>query len=79
MPRIDAGFYDIGRLDTLASQDTFVHRLDPRAKVLEIDTTSASACPGVVTNIVPPADAVRDSRGSATTNSENDVVTPQIL
>lgn len=34
MPRIDAGFYDIGRLDTLASQDTFVHRLDPRAKVL---------------------------------------------
>lgn len=31
---IDAGFLDIGRLDLLSAQDTAVHRLDPRAKVL---------------------------------------------
>lgn len=31
---IDATFFDIGRLDQLAQQQTPVHRLDPRAKVL---------------------------------------------
>jgi cobalt/nickel transport system permease protein len=29
----DQAFYTIGRLDLLAYQDTFVHRLDPRVKV----------------------------------------------
>lgn len=32
--RIDNAFYDIGRLDLLATMDTPAHRLDPRAKVL---------------------------------------------
>jgi cobalt/nickel transport system permease protein len=32
--KIDKVFYDIGRLDLLASMDTPAHRLDPRAKVL---------------------------------------------
>jgi len=32
--KIDHAFYDIGRLDTLAEGDTFLHRLDPRAKLL---------------------------------------------
>jgi len=34
MPAIDTGFYDISHLDTLAAQDSVIHRLDPRAKVL---------------------------------------------
>jgi len=32
--RIERAFYEIGRLDTLAAGDTFLHRLDPRAKLL---------------------------------------------
>lgn len=32
--KIDKAFYDIGRLDILATMDTPAHRLDPRAKVL---------------------------------------------
>jgi cobalt/nickel transport system permease protein len=31
---IDAAFFDLGRLDRLAAQDTAIHRLDPRAKLL---------------------------------------------
>lgn len=31
---IDSAFLDLGRLDRLAAQDTPVHRLDPRAKLL---------------------------------------------
>lgn len=34
MATIDATFFDIGRLDRLATQDTPIHRLDPRAKLL---------------------------------------------
>lgn len=34
MPGIDKAFHDIGYLDRLAAQDTVIHRLDPRAKVL---------------------------------------------
>ncbi|MDW7711763.1 MAG: cobalt ECF transporter T component CbiQ [Deferrisomatales bacterium] len=34
MAPIDASFFDIGRLDRLARQDTPVHRLDPRVKLL---------------------------------------------
>lgn len=34
MKTLEHAFLDIGRLDLLASQDTFVHRLDPAAKVL---------------------------------------------
>ncbi|MDO8964126.1 MAG: cobalt ECF transporter T component CbiQ [Coriobacteriia bacterium] len=34
MPSIEDGLYQLGRLDRLASQDTAVHRVDPRAKVL---------------------------------------------
>jgi cobalt/nickel transport system permease protein len=30
----DEAFFSIGRLDRLSYQDTFVHRLDPRAKVI---------------------------------------------
>ncbi len=30
----DTAYYSIGRLDRLSYQDTFVHRLDPRAKVV---------------------------------------------
>ena len=33
MPSLENGLYDLGRLDRLASLDTPVHRLDPRAKV----------------------------------------------
>ncbi len=33
MAKIEAAFFDIGALDTLAGRDTFIHRLDPRAKV----------------------------------------------
>jgi cobalt/nickel transport system permease protein len=32
--RISKVFYDIGHLEILAEQDSFVHRLDPRAKLL---------------------------------------------
>jgi cobalt/nickel transport system permease protein len=32
--KIDRAFYDIGHLDTLATGDTALHRLDPRAKLL---------------------------------------------
>jgi len=34
MARIDTGLADIGWMDTLASRDTPLHRLDPRAKLL---------------------------------------------
>lgn len=34
MGRIQKHFYEIGYLDTLADQDTFVHCLDPRAKLI---------------------------------------------
>ncbi|WP_303721311.1 cobalt ECF transporter T component CbiQ [Malonomonas rubra] len=34
MSRIETAFFEIGSLDTLAGGDTFVHRLDPRAKVV---------------------------------------------
>ncbi|MBE0617670.1 MAG: cobalt ECF transporter T component CbiQ, partial [Proteobacteria bacterium] len=34
MASIDASFFDVGRLDRLARQDTPVHRLDPRIKLL---------------------------------------------
>ncbi len=30
----DAQYFDIGRLDRLSYRDTFVHHLDPRAKVI---------------------------------------------
>jgi cobalt/nickel transport system permease protein len=32
--RLETAFYDLGRLDLLAEKDTFIHRLDPRAKVI---------------------------------------------
>lgn len=34
MSSLEGGLYQLGRLDQLAFQDTAVHRLDPRAKVL---------------------------------------------
>ncbi len=34
MSNIDASFFDLGRLDRLARQDTPIHRLDPRAKIV---------------------------------------------
>jgi cobalt/nickel transport system permease protein len=34
MSSIDASFFDLGRLDRLARQDTVIHRLDPRAKLV---------------------------------------------
>jgi cobalt/nickel transport system permease protein len=34
MPDLNSALYEIGRLDRLAYQDTPIHRLDPRAKVL---------------------------------------------
>ena len=34
MGRLESHFYDIGYLDTLAAQDTALHRLDPRAKLI---------------------------------------------
>ncbi len=34
MGSIDATFFDVGRLDRLATQDTPIHRLDPRAKLV---------------------------------------------
>lgn len=34
MGKLETHFYDIGYLDTLAGQDTTVHRLDPRAKLI---------------------------------------------
>ncbi len=33
-PKLESAFYEIGRLDSLSHQDTAVHRLDPRAKVI---------------------------------------------
>jgi len=34
MARIESTFFDIGAMDAISGQDTPVHRLDPRAKVL---------------------------------------------
>jgi cobalt/nickel transport system permease protein len=34
MPGLSEGLYEIGRLDELAAQDTRIHRIDPRAKVI---------------------------------------------
>jgi cobalt/nickel transport system permease protein len=34
MAKIDTSFFDIGQLDRLAQQNTLIHRLDPRAKLL---------------------------------------------
>ncbi len=34
MAKIDASFFDLGRLDRLAYRDSPVHRLDPRAKLV---------------------------------------------
>jgi len=34
MSRLDTAFYDLGRLDLLAEKGSFIHRLDPRAKVV---------------------------------------------
>ena len=34
MSSLEEGLYDLGRLDQLAYQDTPIHRLDPRAKVV---------------------------------------------
>lgn len=34
MAKIEAAFFDIGALDTLAGRETCIHRLDPRAKVV---------------------------------------------
>lgn len=34
MIKIDSGFLDIGYMDTLSHQDTAIHRLDPRAKLI---------------------------------------------
>lgn len=34
MSKLEKHFYDIGRLDTLAGQNTVVHNLDPRAKLI---------------------------------------------
>jgi cobalt/nickel transport system permease protein len=34
MPSIESTFFDIGTMDAISRQDTFVHRMDPRIKVL---------------------------------------------
>ncbi len=34
MASLDSAFFNLGRLDRLAAQETPVHRLDPRAKLL---------------------------------------------
>jgi cobalt/nickel transport system permease protein len=34
MSRIETVYYDLGRLDLLADKNTFIHRLDPRVKVV---------------------------------------------
>ncbi len=34
MPKIDSGFFDIGYMDSLSRQKTFIHDLDPRTKLL---------------------------------------------
>ena len=34
MTHIEKAFYDLGRLDLLAEKNTFIHRLDPRVKVV---------------------------------------------
>jgi len=34
MAKIESAFFDIGYMDTLAAQDTLIHRMDPRAKLI---------------------------------------------
>jgi len=34
MSRLETAFYDLGRLDLLADKNSFIHRLDPRVKVI---------------------------------------------
>jgi cobalt/nickel transport system permease protein len=34
MSRIESTFFDIGTMDRISRQDTFIHRMDPRIKVL---------------------------------------------
>ena len=34
MAKIDEHFFDIGYMDTLSAQETPIHRLDPRAKLV---------------------------------------------
>ena len=34
MAKIESAFFDIGYMDTLSAQETFVHRLDPRTKLM---------------------------------------------
>src|SRR4030042_6394987 len=34
MAKIESALYEIGKLDTLANEDTWVHNLDPRAKII---------------------------------------------
>jgi len=34
MSSIETGLYDLGRIDLLAAQDTPIHRIDPRAKII---------------------------------------------
>ena len=34
MPSIESTFFDIGTMDAISRQDTFVHRMDPRIKVM---------------------------------------------
>src|SRR4030042_267680 len=34
MPSIESTFFDLGTMDAISRQDTFVHRMDPRIKVL---------------------------------------------
>jgi len=34
MSGIESSFFDIGTMDTISRQDTLVHRMDPRIKVL---------------------------------------------
>lgn len=53
MTTLEHALYQLGRIDTLASQSTAVHRLDPRAKVL------ATAVYLVCVVSVPPHDLTR--------------------
>ena len=34
MSRLDTAYYELGRLDLLAENDSIIHRLDPRVKVI---------------------------------------------
>lgn len=34
MTKIDSGFFDLGQMDELSRQDTAIHRLDPRVKLI---------------------------------------------